>query len=80
MGKKPYVRKTTYQHLKVSGDGVYEDWKLVERGPRWREQLEDVARQWTSEAGWHLLGLYGARGQIGNLPSPSPSAPEVASS
>ena len=68
VGGQAYVRTTTLTALRKPADGRYDEWTLAERGPRAAERLAQTAAAIDPQAGQHLVGIYGARGQSGNLP------------
>lgn len=59
-----YVTKTEIAKLR---NGEY-DYTFIERGANASQVLADTAAQIDPEAGERLFGIYGARGQGGNLP------------
>jgi alkaline phosphatase len=63
-----YIKESTYQELKNKPtDNIY-DYTFLERGANAAQVLAKTAAELDPEKGDRLLGLYGARGQNGNLP------------
>ncbi len=63
-----YIKESTYTELSSNPtDNIY-DYAFLERGPNSAQVLADTAAEIDPEKGDRLLGLYGARGQNGNLP------------
>ncbi|AFZ60319.1 alkaline phosphatase [Anabaena cylindrica FACHB-243] len=63
-----YISEETYAELKNNPtDNIY-GYTFLERGPDAAEVLAETASQLDPEKGDRLLGVYGARGQDGNLP------------
>jgi alkaline phosphatase len=63
-----YISEETYAELKNNPtDNIY-GYTFLERGPNAAQVLADTASQLDPEKGDRLLGVYGARGQNGNLP------------
>ena len=60
-------RYITYDQLEDLRNGVY-DYTFLERGENAAEVLADTASEIDVDAGDNLFGIYGARGQGGNLP------------
>jgi alkaline phosphatase len=66
-----YLSEGTYEELSSNPtDNIY-GYTFVERGPDAAQVLADTAASIDPNAGERLLGVYGARGQEGNLPTPS---------
>ena len=68
IGRNSYVQNATLESLRDPVDGRYDEWTLVEPGPGAAERLAETALGIDPEAGQHLVGIFGARGQGGNLP------------
>ncbi|MBD2629246.1 alkaline phosphatase [Trichormus variabilis] len=63
-----YMSEETYAELKNNPtDNIY-GYTFLERGPNAAQVLANTASQLDPEKGDRLLGVYGARGQDGNLP------------
>lgn len=62
------MRNSTLEGLRDPNDGRYDDWSLVQRGPDAAARLADAAAHFDPEGDLHLVGIFGARGQVGNLP------------
>ncbi len=64
-----YIAESTYEELSNNpdGDNLY-GYNFLERNPNAAETLLDAAEALNPEDGDRLFGLYGARGQNGNLP------------
>ncbi|MEM8831903.1 MAG: esterase-like activity of phytase family protein [Cyanobacteria bacterium P01_G01_bin.19] len=64
-----YIAESTYEELRHNpdGDNLY-GYNFLERNPNAGEALLDAAAELSPEDGDRLFGLYGARGQNGNLP------------
>ncbi|MGL5081161.1 MAG: alkaline phosphatase [Microcoleaceae cyanobacterium] len=63
-----FITESTYAELSANPtDNVY-DYTFLERGPDAAMTLADTAAEIDPNQGERLLGLYGARGQNGNLP------------
>jgi alkaline phosphatase len=63
-----YISATTYQELsKKPNNNVYQ-YTFLERGANAAQKLTQTAARIDPNGGQRLLGLYGARGQAGNLP------------
>jgi alkaline phosphatase len=60
-------RYITYEQLEELRNGVY-DYTFLERGENAADVLAETAASLDVEAGDNLFGIYGARGQNGNLP------------
>jgi alkaline phosphatase len=63
-----YIKESTYQELKTKPTNNIYDYTFLERGANAAQVLADTAAALDPEKGDRLLGLYGARGQNGNLP------------
>ncbi|WP_016949598.1 alkaline phosphatase [Anabaena sp. PCC 7108] len=63
-----YIKETTYQELSNNPTSNIYDYTFLERGTNAAQVLADTAAALDPEKGDRLLGLYGARGQDGNLP------------
>jgi alkaline phosphatase len=63
-----YITKSTYQELKENPTQNRYDYTFLERGKDAAEKLQAVANKLDPNQKDRLLGLYGARGQEGNLP------------
>jgi alkaline phosphatase len=63
-----FISKSTYQELKHNPNSNRYDYTFLERGTDAAKVLADKASQIDPNNGDRLLGLYGARGQNGNLP------------
>ncbi|WP_353932953.1 alkaline phosphatase [Okeanomitos corallinicola TIOX110] len=63
-----YIKETTYQELSNNPTSNIYDYTFLERGANAAEVLANTAAALDPEKGDRLLGLYGARGQDGNLP------------
>ncbi|MEA5553742.1 alkaline phosphatase [Anabaena cylindrica UHCC 0172] len=63
-----YIKETTYQELSNNPTSNIYDYTFLERGANAAQVLADTAAALDPEKGDRLLGLYGARGQDGNLP------------
>lgn len=66
-----YIRQSTYEELKSNPNDNRYDYKFLERGPSAAQRLLAASNQINPNRGEKLLGLYGARGQNGNLPTSS---------
>ncbi|MDJ0661633.1 MAG: alkaline phosphatase [Crocosphaera sp.] len=64
-----FIAESTYEELSNNpdGDNLY-GYNFLERNPNAGETLLEAARTLNPEDGDRLFGLYGARGQNGNLP------------
>ncbi len=64
-----YIQQSTYEHLRSNPttSNLY-GYRFLERGPDAASKLAYTAKQLNPERGERLLGLYGARGQEGNIP------------
>jgi alkaline phosphatase len=63
-----FIRQSTYEELKNNPNKNRYDYNFLERGKDAAKVLADTATQIDPNNGDRLLGLYGARGQNGNLP------------
>jgi alkaline phosphatase len=63
-----YIEQATYDTLKANPTNNRYGYTFLERGPDAAQKLIDTAKSIEPESGDRLLGLYGARGQNGNLP------------
>jgi alkaline phosphatase len=63
-----YIKESTYQELSKKPTTNIYDYTFLERGTNAAQTLATTAAQLDPEKGDRLLGLYGARGQDGNLP------------
>jgi alkaline phosphatase len=63
-----YVNKDTYDYLVANPTDNRYGYTFLERGPNAAQVLAQSAASIDPESGDRLLGLYGARGQNGNLP------------
>lgn len=63
-----YISQSTYDELKNKPDSNYYGYKFLERGADATKKLLETAAKIDPNKGDRLLGLYGARGQNGNLP------------
>lgn len=66
-----YIKQSTYEELKNKPTDNRYGYNFVERGPNAAKNLLKAARSIDPEKGGRLLGLFGARGQNGNLPTSS---------
>ncbi len=66
-----YIQKATYDTLKNNPTNNSYGYTFLERGTDAAQKLIDTAKGIEPESGDRLLGLYGARGQNGNLPKSS---------
>ena len=66
-----YIKESTYNELSSKPTNNRYGYTFLERGPNAAQKLLDTAKGLEPEAGDRLLGLYGARGQNGNLPTSS---------
>jgi alkaline phosphatase len=66
-----YIKESTYNELSSKPTNNRYGYTFLERGPDAAQKLLDTAKGLEPEAGDRLLGLYGARGQNGNLPTSS---------
>jgi alkaline phosphatase len=63
-----YITQSTYTELSTKPTSNIYDYTFLERGANAAQVLAETAAQLDPEKGDRLLGLYGARGQDGNLP------------
>ncbi|MBW4510257.1 MAG: alkaline phosphatase [Scytonematopsis contorta HA4267-MV1] len=63
-----YIQNSTYTELKNNPTGNRYGYRFLERGPNATSTLLSTAATLDPQKGDRLLGLYGARGQDGNLP------------
>jgi alkaline phosphatase len=63
-----FIAESTYNHLVENPTDNRFGYTFLERGVDAGQTLLDTAAELNPEAGDRLLGLYGARGQNGNLP------------
>ncbi len=63
-----YISETTYRELTTHPDNNIYKYTFLERGANAAKKLAQVAAQINPNRGQRLLGIYGARGQSGNLP------------
>jgi alkaline phosphatase len=63
-----YIKESTYQELSKKPTSNIYDYTFLERGVNAAQVLANTAAGLDPEKGDRLLGLYGARGQDGNLP------------
>ena len=63
-----YIKEATYQELSKKPTNNIYDYTFLERGANAAQTLANTAASLDPEKGDRLLGLYGARGQDGNLP------------
>ncbi|MEA5576923.1 alkaline phosphatase [Anabaena sp. UHCC 0451] len=66
--KFEYITKSTYRELSKNPNQNRYDYTFVERGRDAADKLKEIASKLDPNKGDRLLGLYGARGQEGNLP------------
>jgi alkaline phosphatase len=66
-----YIRQSTYEELKSNPSNNTYGYRFLERGPSAAQRLLATSSQINPNRGEKLLGLYGARGQNGNLPTSS---------
>ncbi|MBD2438056.1 alkaline phosphatase [Nostoc sp. FACHB-110] len=68
-----YITQDTYEHLhnNPNPDSNRYGYTFLERGPNAAQTLLDTANNINPNQGGKLFGLYGARGQNGNLPTSS---------
>ncbi|MEH2064682.1 MAG: alkaline phosphatase [Nostoc sp.] len=69
--KYTYITEDTYQHLKNNPTSNRYGYTFLERGPNATKTLLNTAAKIDPNKGGKLFGLYGARGQDGNLPTSS---------
>ncbi len=63
-----YISETTYRELSTKPDRNIYQYTFRERGPNAAQKLAQTAARINPNRGQRLLGIYGARGQNGNLP------------
>jgi alkaline phosphatase len=63
-----YISNQTYQILKAKPKNNLYNYTFLERGSQAASKLLTTANQLNPNSGQRLLGLYGAKGQNGNLP------------
>jgi alkaline phosphatase len=63
-----YIKPETYQELSTKPNNNRYKYTFLERGKDAAKVLANTARKINTDRDGHLLGLYGARGQNGNLP------------
>jgi alkaline phosphatase len=63
-----YIKASTYKELSTKPTSNIYDYTFLERGTNAAQNLADTSASLDPEKGDRLLGLYGARGQNGNLP------------
>jgi alkaline phosphatase len=63
-----YIKQSTYDHLRQNPNSNRYGYRFLERGSSAAATLLSTADSINPNAGGRLLGLYGARGQNGNLP------------
>ena len=63
-----FIRPSTYQELSNNPNSNRYDYTFLERNPDAAKTLAETAASLDPNKGDRLLGLYGARGQNGNLP------------
>lgn len=66
-----YIKKSTYDELSTKPTSNRYGYTFLERGPNAARKLATTAKTIDPEKGGKLFGLYGARGQNGNLPTAS---------
>jgi alkaline phosphatase len=66
-----YIKQSTYEELKAKPTNNRYGYSFLERGPDAAKKLRYTAKSIDPNNGGRLLGLYGARGQNGNLPTSS---------
>jgi alkaline phosphatase len=63
-----YISETTYKELRTKPNQNIYQYTFLERGTNAAQKLAQTAAKIDLKRGQRLLGLYGARGQNGNLP------------
>ncbi len=63
-----YIRQSTYNELSTKPTNNAYGYRFLERGPNATQTLLNTAAQIDPNKGENLFGLYGARGQDGNIP------------
>lgn len=66
--KYTYIKKSTYDELRTKPTSNRYGYRFLERGPNAAASLLNAATAVDPNAGQRLLGVYGARGQNGNIP------------
>lgn len=66
-----FITKDTYEYLVANPTDNRYGYTFLERSPNAAQTLANVAAALDPEKGDRLVGLYGARGQNGNLPTPT---------
>jgi alkaline phosphatase len=69
--KYTYIKQSTYEELRTKPYDNRYGYTFVERGPKATQRLLNAARLTDPEKGEKLIGLFGARGQNGNIPTSS---------
>ena len=69
--KYTYIKQSTYDELRNNPNNNRYGYTFVERGSNAATKLLNAAKLTNPEQGGRLLGLFGARGQNGNLPTSS---------
>ncbi len=69
--KYTYITQDTYEHLKNNPTSNRYGYTFLERGPNATKTLQKAATKINPNKGGKLFGLYGARGQNGNIPTSS---------
>lgn len=68
-----YISETTYRELSTKPNQNIYQYTFLERGANAAQKLAQTAAKINLDRGERLLGIYGARGQNGNLPVSSAS-------
>lgn len=63
-----YIRRANYEHLQANPTNNRYGYRFLERGANAATTLLNTSLQLDPNQGQRLLGLYGARGQNGNIP------------
>jgi alkaline phosphatase len=63
-----YISETTYRELSTKPNSNIYQYTFLERGANAAQKLAQTAAKVNLDRGERLLGIYGARGQNGNLP------------
>ncbi len=66
-----FIRKSTYEELSSKPTSNRYGYTFLERSPNAAQKLIAAAKSINPEQGGRLLGLFGARGQNGNIPTTS---------
>ncbi|MDX2231971.1 MAG: alkaline phosphatase [Leptolyngbyaceae cyanobacterium bins.349] len=66
-----FITKDTYEYLVANPTDNRYGYTFLERGPNAAQVLTNTATSLDPNQGDRLVGLYGARGQNGNLPTPT---------